>query len=113
MSVLLEDGSNRLVADGDTLSVTGSVDFEGAAALAAAGREWLDACRQGADVALDLRGVDTVSSAAVSMLLEWLRQASRSGLAVTSVRLSAPLARLTEVAELDSLLPGASAASKG
>ncbi|MDT8896378.1 STAS domain-containing protein [Halomonas sp. I1] len=105
MSVLLEDGANRLEAGDERLTVTGSVDFEGAAALAEAGRHWLENRSQGARVVFDLRGVDRVSSAAVSVLLEWLRQARKTELDVVEVRLSAPLARLTRVADLDSLLP--------
>ncbi|WP_275287080.1 STAS domain-containing protein [Halomonas elongata] len=105
MSVLLEDGANRLEAGDDVLTVVGSVDFDGAAALAEAGRHWLEGRSRGGRVAFDLKGVDRVSSAAVSVLLEWLRQAHRTGLDVGDVRLSAPLARLTEVADLNSLLP--------
>ncbi|SEM74618.1 STAS domain-containing protein [Halomonas caseinilytica] len=111
MSVLLEDGANRLEAADDTLTVVGSVDFEGAAALAEAGRHWLEGRGHGERVAFDLQGVDRVSSAAISVLLEWLRQARQASVEVVDVRLSAPLASLTEVAELDSLLPAASPAA--
>ncbi|GED22167.1 STAS domain-containing protein [Halomonas halmophila] len=111
MSVLLEDGANRLEGEGTTLRVIGRVDFESAASLAAAGREWLAGCPSGGAVTFDLQGIDRVSSAALSVLLEWLRTAEHGGLDVAGVRLSAPLARLTEVAELNRLLPDPSCAS--
>ncbi|CBV41817.1 STAS domain-containing protein [Halomonas elongata] len=113
MSVLLEDGANRLEAADDTLTVVGSADFEGASALAEAGRRWLEGRGRGERVTFDMSGVDRVSSAAVSVLLEWLRQARRTGLEVAEVRLSAPLARLTDVADLDSLLPVVAPAEAG
>ncbi|MBB3231555.1 STAS domain-containing protein [Halomonas stenophila] len=105
MSLLLENGDNRLEATATTLAVTGEVDFDGAAALAAAGRAWLADRPGGTPVTFDLRGVDRVSSAAISVLLEWTRQVRARGLELEVVRLSRPLARLTQVAGLDTLLP--------
>ncbi|MCK2182607.1 STAS domain-containing protein [Halomonas getboli] len=105
MSVLLENGANRLEVDGEVLSVSGEVDFDGAAEIAAAGQRWLAGLNEGSRVIFDLGGVGRVSSAAVSVLLEWTRQSRESRLDVESVRLSAPLARLTEVAGVDALLP--------
>ncbi|RTR06076.1 STAS domain-containing protein [Halomonas nitroreducens] len=105
MNVLLENGDNRLEASATSLAVTGQVDFDGAAALAAAGRAWLADRPRGASVTFDLCGVDRVSSAAISVLLEWTRQVRARGLELEVVRLSRPLARLTQVAGLDTLLP--------
>lgn len=106
MSLLLETGDSRLEAQGASLSVTGGVGFEGAAELAGAGRQWLARQASGASVVLDLAGVDRVSSAAISVMLEWLREAGAQGLTIQAVELSAPLLRLAEVAGIDSLLPG-------
>ncbi|MBB3143393.1 STAS domain-containing protein [Halomonas organivorans] len=105
MSLLLENGANRLEADDAVLAVSGEVDFDGAADLAAAGRRWLAERSPGSHVIFDLGGVDRVSSAAISVLLEWTRQSRASRLELETVRLSTPLARLTRVAGLDSLLP--------
>ncbi|MDR5868388.1 STAS domain-containing protein [Halomonas koreensis] len=105
MNVLLENGSSRLAAEAEVLAVSGDVDFDGAAELAAAGRRWLLERAAGSRVSFDLSGVGRVSSAAISVLLEWTRQSRARGLEVERVRLSAPLARLTRVAGLDTLLP--------
>lgn len=105
MSVLLENGANRLEAAGDVLVVSGEVDFDGAAAIAGAGRRWLAGLAPGSRVIFDLGGVGRVSSAAISVLLEWTRQSRARGLELEAVRLSAPLARLTRVVGLDTLLP--------
>lgn len=105
MSLLLEAGSSRLEADGTILAVTGGVDFDGAAELASAGCQWLAKQPANSPVTLDLGGVDRVSSAAISVLLEWLRAASKQRLTVQAVELSAPLHRLAEIAGLDSQLP--------
>lgn len=105
MSVLLERHGSRLEADGRRLSVTGEVGFGEASALAQAGRDWLAARPAGSEVTFDLSGVGRVSSAALSVLLEWTRRAHRADVEVACVRLSPPLARLTRVAGLDTLLP--------
>jgi phospholipid transport system transporter-binding protein len=105
MSLLLEAGDSRLGAEGTTLSVTGGVDFEGAAELANTGSQWLAQQPPGSTVVLDLGGVDRISSAAISVMLEWLRVAEAKRLTVQAVELSPPLLRLAEVAGIDSLLP--------
>lgn len=105
MSVLLEQRSSCLEADGGQLAVTGEVGFEVAAAMAVAGSAWLAGRPSGSEVVFDLSGVGRVSSAALSVLLEWTRQAREAGVEVAAVRLSAPLERLTRVAGLDTLLP--------
>lgn len=105
MNLLLEAGDSRLEAEGKRLSVTGGVDFEGAAELAGAGSQWLSKQAASSLVVLDLSGVDRVSSAAISVMLEWLRQAQRQHLIVQAVVLSPPLRRLAEIAGIDSLLP--------
>ncbi|WP_192036581.1 STAS domain-containing protein [Halomonas sp. YLGW01] len=87
------------------LAVSGDVDFDVAAPLAAAGASWLAEQHAAHGLRLDLRGVDRVSSAALSVMLEWLRSARRAGLEVQCVQLSPALAKLTALAGLDSLLP--------
>ncbi|GAB2796113.1 hypothetical protein GCM10027040_23180 [Halomonas shantousis] len=107
MSILLDRDDARLeVCDEHRLTVSGEADFESAAHLAAAGREWLQKQPSETPVSLDLRGVVRPSSAVLSVLLEWIRTAKARDLVIESVLLSAPLARLTSIAELDCLLPG-------
>ncbi|GAA0580115.1 lipid asymmetry maintenance protein MlaB [Halomonas salifodinae] len=111
MTLLLEAQGVRLSVEGNRLRVDGDVDFEVAASLAAAGSDWLADLPPGSRVVIDLGGVDRVSSAALSMLLQWLRDSRGVGAEVTEVALSAPLARLTRLADLDALLPGVGAAT--
>lgn len=105
MSRLLERGGVQLESGPQGLAVSGNVDFEIAAPLAEAGGAWLTEQAAGARVVLDLGGVEQVSSAALSVLLEWTRQARMANVEILQVKLSAPLARLTRVAGLDELLP--------
>ncbi|MCO7213687.1 STAS domain-containing protein [Halomonas sp. OfavH-34-E] len=105
MSVLMEVASARLLEDGSTLRVCGKVDFDGAADMAEAGREWLQSRASGTSVCLDLSEVEHVSSAALTMMLEWARTIRQIGLSLNSIKLSAQLRQLTELAGLDDLLP--------
>ncbi|MFW6346278.1 MAG: STAS domain-containing protein [Halomonas sp.] len=105
MTLLLEHHGARLEVTAEGLRVSGRVGFEVATALAAAGREWLATQPDGTRVVFDLCGVAGVSSAALSVVLEWMRSARDSGLTLGKVRLSHALQRLTEVAGLDRLLP--------
>ncbi|MBZ9568116.1 STAS domain-containing protein [Modicisalibacter tunisiensis] len=105
MTLLLEQAGARLEVRDMTLLASGEADFDVATALAAQGREWLDAQAAGARVRFDLTGVNRASSAALSVMLEWLRCARRGQLEVAGVCLSAPLARLTAMAGLEPLLP--------
>lgn len=105
MSDLLARDGLRLEAGDAGLVVRGEVGFEHAAALAEAGSRWLAGRESGETVSFDLRGVAGVSSAALSVLLEWARAASLAGLALERVQLSASLWRLTDLAGLERLLP--------
>ncbi|PMR76870.1 STAS domain-containing protein [Billgrantia endophytica] len=105
MSRLLDSRGISLEAGPEGLVVTGEVDFGVATELAEAGSAWLKEQPAGARVTLDLCGVEQVSSAALTVLLEWTRCARAAGVKIRSVRLSAPLARLTRVAGLDTMLP--------
>ncbi len=109
MSRLLERGDVLLEAGPEGLAVSGDVDFDIAASLAEAGTAWLVKQPGDSRIMLDLGGVERVSSAAVSVLLEWTRQARSAGVEIHEVRLSAPLLRLTRVSGLDELLPLAAA----
>lgn len=110
MTILLE-GPARVEVKDNVLSAHGEAGFDVAAQLAMAGCEWLAQQPQKAQVHFDLSGVDQASSAALSVMLEWLRCARRHHLEVGSVRLSPPLSRLTAMAGLDRLLPESAVAS--
>lgn len=105
MNVLLDRDGVRLVVQDQTLLVSGEADFDVAADLAAAGREWLSEQPSGGSVRFDLSGVDRASSAVISVMLEWLRCSRARGLEVESVKLSKPLVRVTSLAGIDQLLP--------
>lgn len=105
MTRLFDDQGVHLEATEGRLAVGGDVDFDVAAPLAAAGARWLAQQPAACRLHLDLRGVDQVSSAALSVMLEWLRSAHRAGLEVEAVQLSPALAKLTALAGLNSLLP--------
>ncbi|GHC20146.1 STAS domain-containing protein [Aidingimonas halophila] len=105
MTLLLNAQGARLSAMEQRLVVSGDVDFDVATVIADAGRQWLVACPPNGEIELDFGGVDRVSSAALSVMLEWMRCAVDAGLTVRTVILSPPLRRLTEVASLDALLP--------
>ena len=87
----------------DTLWVSGGVDATTAAALTAAGSQWL-ANTSSHELRISFEGVDKASSAALSVLLEWMRVSRHYSLNVVSVDLSAPLRRLADLAELEILL---------
>ncbi|MCC5883550.1 MAG: STAS domain-containing protein [Halomonas sp.] len=105
MTLLLQRGGIELEAGPAGLVVKGAVDFDIAAPLAEAGTKWIVEQPADSRIMLDLSGVESVSSAAVSIMLEWTRQARKAGVEIGEVRLSAPLVRLTRVAGLDTLLP--------
>lgn len=105
MSVLLDLDDVRLEAGPAGLAVHGEVDFVVATRLAREGSDWLDGQPAGTCVIFDLSAVIGVSSAALSVLLEWTRSARLAGVTLESVRLPAALVRLTRLAGLDRLLP--------
>ncbi|WP_299230493.1 STAS domain-containing protein [uncultured Halomonas sp.] len=105
MSRLLARNGLDLEAREECLVVCGAVGFEHAAELADAGSRWLARRQAGEVVSFDLSGVAGVSSAALTVLLEWARAARRAGLTLERVRLSAALLRLTDLAGLERLLP--------
>lgn len=105
MSALL-DGDARLEASGNVLSASGDAGFDVAATLASTGCAWLRQQAQGSHVCFDLSQVEPATSAALSVVLEWLRCARRQRLVVEGVSLSPALSRLTAMAGLDPLLPG-------
>ena len=103
MTQLLSRDHLKLTADSRRLAVVGSVATEEAAELAAVGVAWLNQ-HVPEGVELDLTGVDDASSAALSVLFEWLRACRRSQVGINRIALSAPLKRLASLAELDEVI---------
>nr|WP_284046906.1 STAS domain-containing protein [Halomonas llamarensis] len=93
----------RLDQQEDTLSVSGDVGTNAAAALAEAGGLWIADTSLSA-LHINFDGVEKASSAAISVLLQWLRMCQQHHIAILSVSLSAPLQRLAHLAELEALL---------
>ncbi|XKH61232.1 STAS domain-containing protein [Halomonas sediminis] len=104
MSLLLEEPAFRLNAQGNTLCVQGEVDVSVAARLATAGSQWLKQQAAGTEVSFDFTQVEKASSAALSVLLQWLRISRDQKLLFQEAALSPPLRRLSALAELDSLI---------
>lgn len=83
----------RRVADG-RFALQGPVTFATAGTLLGAGN---DLFRAAADAELDLAGVSRVDSAALALLLEWLRQSEQDG---RRLRFRAIPERLQSIAKL-------------
>jgi phospholipid transport system transporter-binding protein len=87
--------------DGDTFRVRGPVTLENVTAVVREGREAFD----GTDLVVDLSGVENVDSAAISMMLEWMRDAARDGRRVRFSNLPENLRTLAKVYGVLDLLP--------
>ncbi len=81
-------------------TLQGPVTMANIEALLEAGARQID----GAQVTVDLAGVTEVDSAAVSLLLEWRRQALRANRAIRFVNLPANLKSLAELYGVTELL---------
>ncbi|WP_346798883.1 STAS domain-containing protein [Halomonas sp. Bachu 37] len=105
MSVLLDLQSSRLeVNEPDTIMVVGDVHVLAASRLAEAGNDWLSQLPREGHVVLDFSRVEKASTAALSVLLQWVRAARRRHLSITAIILSSPLRRLSALADITPLL---------
>ncbi len=104
MKTLFDSDGIKLEADDAQLTLGGQPDFDNAAELAEAGKKWLG-CRSDG-VSIDLRGVESASTATLSVLLEWQRHLGDHSGHIVHLRLSPALHRLAAVSGLESLLPG-------
>ncbi|WP_106478399.1 STAS domain-containing protein [Phytohalomonas tamaricis] len=102
-TTLYDHGDVCLIADEQVLRVSGAPDFDDAAPLAAAGRKWIDERKDA--LVLDASGVESVSSAMLSVLLEWIRDASRHDVSISAIKLSPGLRGLVELADLEEIFP--------
>jgi phospholipid transport system transporter-binding protein len=88
-------------ASGDRLLLKGSITFNDAlqwreSVLAALDRDGLT---------IDLGGIGEADSAALSLLLEWQREASARGFGIVYANLPAPIVSLAEVYGISALIP--------
>ena len=104
MKTLFDSDGIRLEADEVQLALSGQPDFDNAAELAEAGKKWLG--RRSDGVSIDLCGVESASTATLSVLLEWQRHLADYSGHITHLRLSSALSRLAAVSGLESFLPG-------
>jgi len=89
-----------IACDGGRCTVQGPVNLENAVALLARGNELFTA----PEVTLDLAGVTEVDSAALSLLLEWRREAARHNRAIRYQNLPANLQSLAQLYGVTELL---------
>jgi phospholipid transport system transporter-binding protein len=88
-------------ASGDRLLLKGSITFSDAlqwreAVLAALDRDGLT---------IDLAGIEEADSAALSLLLEWQREARARGFGIAYANLPASIVSLSEVYGVSALIP--------
>lgn len=105
MTVLFEAGDACLDQQENTLHLIGDVDVVQAADIAQAGLAWLSNGK-GKDlgIRLDLSQVRSPSTAALSILLQWVRRCHEGGIRVNALTLSLPLQQLASLAELDDVI---------
>jgi phospholipid transport system transporter-binding protein len=89
-----------ITCDGGRCTVEGPVTLESAVALLAQGKELFTSPQ----VTLDLQRVTDVDSAALSLLLEWRREAAASGRSIRYLNLPANLKTLAELYDVTEML---------
>ena len=87
--------------DGDVVRVSGPVTIDNVTAVIEAGRQAI----AGSDSVVDLSGLENVDSAAISMMLEWMRDAARAGRRVRFANLPENLRTLAKVYGVLDVLP--------
>lgn len=87
--------------DGDIIRVSGPVTIDNVTAVIEAGRQAI----AGSDPVVDLSGLENVDSAAISMMLEWMRDAARGGRRVRFANLPENLRTLAKVYGVLDVLP--------
>lgn len=94
--------SATLSANGDgTWRIEGVLDFASVTALFRRSREVLSG---GDAVTLDLSGVERANSAGVALLLEWRREARRSGIALELAGLPEAVLRVARLSGVEDVL---------
>lgn len=88
-------------AEGARLSLSGPLTIATVAAVAEAGCEQV----AGADRVIDLSGVTQVDSAALALLLSWMRAAKGAGRQLSIDHAPSALVSLASLYDVDSILP--------
>ena len=89
---------------GDTLSLSGEIDFGNAGDALEQGRRAIEST---AKLTVDLSGVSRSNSAGLAILIEWLGIACRCGHSVSFAGVPAGLEQLAQVCQVDDLLKAA------
>jgi len=90
-------------SEGESLRVEGPVTFANVEVVLAEGLRRFE----GPQVRVDLAGVTEVDSSALSMLLEWVRQATSKGQRIDFVNLPPNLSSLARLYGVTELIPAA------
>jgi phospholipid transport system transporter-binding protein len=85
----------------DNYSLTGCLDFASVSPLLQQGYDWLGS---GAQVQVDLSGVSHCNSAAIGLLLEWLRQARLRKTGIRFRNIPKALLEIARVSDIQDLL---------
>ena len=97
---------SELTASGDDyFSLGGEVTMKTVPALVESGWKLLSAVPAGQQTVIDLSGVTQADSAALAMLLTWLRRASEQQVSLQFDNLPADLESLGKVCGTDELIP--------
>ena len=87
--------------EGDTLTLSGEIDFGNAGEALDQGRRAIEST---ARLKVDLSGVSRSNSAGLALLIEWLGIARRCGHSVSFAGVPHGLQQLAEVCQVDGLL---------
>jgi len=85
-------------------ALTGDLNAASVVALVEPGKQLIQ--QSGDEWQLDMASVGRVSSAAVALLLEWLRTANSSGVAMTVVNVPENLLPIIQVSDLEAVFDG-------
>jgi phospholipid transport system transporter-binding protein len=92
-----------LTVTGDTLQLSGELDFETVVDLERQGADWLAQAPQ--NCRIDLSGITHSTSAGLAMLLSWWRLASASGKQLLIAGMPPRMMALARVGKLTDTLP--------
>ena len=90
-----------ITRNGDSIKVSGPLTIETVRALYDAGLQ----ANGSKSLLIDMSGIEAVDSAAVSLMLNWLREAQRSGVQLTFAHVPSNLLSLARLYGVADLLP--------
>jgi len=98
----LSEAKVELTYEGDRVVLSGPLTFDTVSSLS---REVNLFQNSGSSVTVDFAGVSRADSAALALLLDWMRQASAKGRRVEFSNLPENMLALAKVSGIDELLP--------